>query len=119
MAAADHDRAVAAISHLPLVAAAALVEAVAGGTEGVLDDWPVAASLAAGGWRDMTRLARGDIEMGGGIAVTNGPVLAARIRTYIDVLESWATDLEAEGGPDRDAIEGRLRTARARLESMP
>jgi prephenate dehydrogenase len=119
MVASDHDRAVAGISHLPLVAASALVEAVAGGAEGVRDDWPDAASLAAGGWRDMTRLARGDVEMGGGIAVTNGPALAARIRAYIAILESWVADLEAEGGPDRDAIERRLRSARARLESMP
>jgi prephenate dehydrogenase len=118
MTAADHDRAVAGISHLPLVAAAALVEAVAGGAEGLREDWPDAASLAAGGWRDMTRLARGDIEMGAGIAVTNGAALASRIRAYVAVLEAWAADLEAEGGPDRDAIERHLRSARTRLESM-
>ena len=49
--AADHDRAVAGISHLPLVVAAALAQAVAGRAS----DWPTAASLAAGGWRDTTR----------------------------------------------------------------
>jgi len=119
MHAAAHDRAVAAISHLPLVAAAALVESVAGTAANPSDDWPEAARLAAGGWRDMTRLARGDVAMGTGIAVTNAPALAARIRAYVATLEAWADELEAAGGPDRDAIEGRLQSARARSEAMP
>jgi hypothetical protein len=57
--------------------------------------------------------------MGAGIAVTNAEALAARIRAYVATLEAWADELEAEGGPDRDAIEGRLQGARARLEAMP
>ncbi|MDQ3128192.1 MAG: prephenate dehydrogenase/arogenate dehydrogenase family protein, partial [Chloroflexota bacterium] len=54
MSAPDHDSAVAAISHLPLVVSAALVEAMTGRT-----DWPASSSLAAGGWASMTRLAQG------------------------------------------------------------
>ncbi len=119
MGATAHDQAVAAVSHLPLVAAAALVASVAGGPEGPREDWAEAASLASSGWRDMTRLARGDVEMGTGIAATNAPALAARIRSYIAVLEAWAADLEASGGPDQDAIEARLREARDRLEDTP
>jgi prephenate dehydrogenase len=68
--AGTHDRLVAAVSHLPLLPAAALVEAVAGREEPATD-WPEAAALAASGWRDMTRLARGDVTMGAGIVVTN------------------------------------------------
>ncbi len=119
MAATAHDAAVAAVSHLPLVAAAALVASVAGGPEGPREDWAEIATLAASGWRDMTRLARGDVDMGTGIAATNAPALAGRIRGYIAVLEAWAADLEATGGPDRDAIEARFRAARERLEAMP
>lgn len=119
MGAADHDRAVAAISHLPLVAAAALVGSVAGGADEPAEDWAAARRLAAGGWRDMTRLARGDVAMGTGIATTNATALAVRIRAYIETLEGWAADLEAEGGPDQDAIEARLRSARTSLEAMP
>lgn len=116
MGAAAHDRAVAAISHLPLVAAAGLVASVLG--EGGLDeaDRIAARTLAAGGWRDMTRLARGDVAMGTGIAVTNAAALADRVRAYIAVLEAWLADLEATGGPDRDAIERRLEVARALAE---
>jgi prephenate dehydrogenase len=119
MTATAHDDAVAAVSHLPLVVAAALVEAVAGRDDGtVRADWPAAASLAATGWRDMTRLARGDVAMGAGIAATNAPAIAARLRDLIDVLEGWLADLERRGGPDPDDLATRLRAARDRLESM-
>ena len=74
MTAEDHDAAVAGISHLPLVASIALVEAVAGAAgEPPRTDWPEAAGLAAGAWRDMTRIARGDPGMGAAIATTNAP----------------------------------------------
>lgn len=116
MSAEDHDEAVAAVSHLPLVVAAALVEAVVGGGTETHGDWPLAAGLAATGWRDMTRLARGDPIMGAGIAVTNGPRIARRIRDLVSVLDSWAADLERSEGPDREVIAGRLRIARDRLE---
>jgi prephenate dehydrogenase len=119
MDAATHDRAVAGISHLPLVAAAALVEVVVGpgsAGEAPRDDWSAAAALAANGWRDMTRLARGDAAMGAGIAATNAPLLAARIRDYRAVLDAWLVDLEREGGPDEAAIAKRLHAARVRLE---
>ena len=44
MAAGPHDAAVAAISHLPLITAASLVEAVAGGGGGVHEDWTALAT---------------------------------------------------------------------------
>jgi prephenate dehydrogenase len=118
MDALTHDRAVAGISHLPLVLAAALVEAVAGRADAAVpDDWPEAAGLAATGWREMTRLARGDPEMGAGIAVTNAPALAARVRDLRSVLDAWLADLE-QPEPDESAILERLRAVRARLETI-
>jgi prephenate dehydrogenase len=116
MIATDHDAAVAAVSHLPLVVAAALVEAVVGGADGPRADWPAAAGLAATGWRDMTRLARGDVEMATGIAATNSVNLVARVRDVVAVLEAWAADLDAAGGSDAAAIAERFRNARDRLE---
>ncbi|HEX5015421.1 MAG TPA: prephenate dehydrogenase/arogenate dehydrogenase family protein [Candidatus Limnocylindrales bacterium] len=113
MAAADHDTAVAAISHLPLVVAAALVESVAGGRDGAeRADWPTAAGLAATGWEGMTRLARGNVAMGTGIAATNAPAIAARLRDLRSVLDAWLTYLERPSGPDAAQIEARLRAAR-------
>lgn len=116
MTAAEHDAAVAAVSHLPLVVAAALVEAVAGGAGGPRPDWPTAAGLVATGWRDMTRLARGDVAMGAGIAATNRAELTARVRELIAVLEAWAGDLERGSGTDTHGLTERLQVARDRLE---
>ncbi len=116
MDAVTHDRAVAGISHLPLILAAALVESVAGpGSGPPRADWPTVAQLAAGGWRDMTRLARGDATMGAGIAATNASALAERIREFQATLEAWRTELERPGGPDQSAIADRLRAAAERL----
>jgi prephenate dehydrogenase len=118
MDAAAHDAAAAAISHLPLVVAAALAEAVAGG-DTLRDGWPAAAPLAASGWRDMTRLARGDARMGAGIATTNAAALAAGLRELRGVLDTWIADLERDGGPDPTRLEARLRAVRDRLERAP
>ena len=114
MTAQEHDAAVAAISHLPLLTAAALVEAVTGGSR-PRDDWSATAALSATGWRDMTRLARGDVTMGAGIIETNAPAIAARLRDLISVLDAWLADLDGETGPDEAAIRRRLATARDRL----
>jgi prephenate dehydrogenase len=122
MDAAAHDRAVAGISHLPLIVAAALVEAVAGApvaggpATGPRDEWAIAADLAAGGWRDSTRVARGDPAMGAAITVTNAPALAARIRDLQAVLDAWLVELERPGGPDEATIRERLAAARAVLD---
>ena len=113
-----HDAAVAAISHVPLVLAASLVEATAGSGEEAPEGWAVASQLAAGGWQDMTRLARGDVAMGAGIIATNPGPVADGIREVVVVLERWLADLERDGAPDADAIEHHLRVARQRLASM-
>jgi prephenate dehydrogenase len=108
---AEHDAAVAAISHLPLVVAAALVESVAAGR-----DWSLDQQLAAGGWASKTRLARGDVEMGAGILATNGPAVAERLRDLRRVLDAWTAELDA-ASPDPNLLRDRLATARRRLEA--
>jgi prephenate dehydrogenase len=108
----EHDRAVAAVSHLPLVLSAALVEAVAGSVDRPHPGWSQASELAAGGWESMTRLARGDVEMGTGIAITNGADIGARLRDVRAVLDAW---IEALAQGDADGIRVRLAAARAVL----
>ena len=110
LAPADHDAAVAAISHLPLILSASLAEAV-----GARPDWPIAAGLAASGWRSMTRLALGDPSMGAGIAATNARELSAGIRAIQVVLDRWLADL-ADPNPDADLLAARLEGARRALE---
>lgn len=124
--AVEHDGLVAAISHLPLVAAAALVEAVTGSAgpaaaadAGWAQDWPAARRLAASGWRDATRLARGDAAMGAGILATNAGPVVARLRAYRHVLDTWIAELERPSGPDPDQLEERLDAVRERLDASP
>jgi prephenate dehydrogenase len=116
MRAAAHDSAVAAISHMPLVLSAAMVEAVAGGPgEPEHEDWRAAEVLAATGWAGMTRLARGEPSMGAGIAATNSAALSGRLRELRAVIDAWITELERDGGPDADVLLARFAAARQRL----
>jgi len=117
MDAARHDRLVAAISHLPLLTSVLLAEAVTGLPGDEDRDWPAARSLAAGGWRDTTRLARGDTAMGAEIFATNADRIAERLRAYRARLDAWLEVLEAPGGADPASIRERLEAARAKLEA--
>ncbi|MBE2271426.1 MAG: prephenate dehydrogenase [Anaerolinea sp.] len=78
MDAHKHDQVVAAISHLPYLLSAALVATVA--EEGRADDavW----NLAAGGFRDMSRLAGSDIKMMGDILSTNTRAVAKMLALF-------------------------------------
>lgn len=113
MTADAHDRAVAAISHLPLVAAVALVQAVVGDTE----RWAAAASLRASGWRDMTRLARGDVHMGAGILATNRRATIVQLRAYRTAIDGWIAALESDGNERQ--LRDWLAAAREALEAPP
>jgi prephenate dehydrogenase len=106
MTAAAHDAATALISHAPLVVSAALVEAAVQRAE-----WPTAASIAAGGWAGMTRLARGDAAMGAGILATNATATTSALRAFRDALEDWIDVLD--GAPSGETIAHRLARARA------
>jgi prephenate dehydrogenase len=111
-----HDRLVAAISHVPLLASVALVEAVAGTATEPGPGWTEAAPLAAGGWRDATRLARGDATMGAEIAASNAEAIATVLRRYRERVDEWIALLEAPGGPDPRVLGDRIAAARDRLE---
>jgi prephenate dehydrogenase len=112
MSADAHDAAVAAVSHLPLIVSAALVESV-------LSDPTVnradALRLASSGWRDMTRLARGDTAMGVGIVATNADLIAARLRSLRDSIDAWLAAVARDGGPIDREVEMRLANARRSL----
>ncbi|HYO88929.1 MAG TPA: prephenate dehydrogenase [Candidatus Limnocylindrales bacterium] len=87
MDAHHHDRVVAAISHLPYLLSAALVATVV--HEGERDDavW----RLAAGGFRDMSRLAAQDLNMMGDILSTNTQAVAtllAHFRMQLAMIEA-------------------------------
>lgn len=79
--AVEHDSYVAAISHLPFVSAAAIVRTVS-----QTPAWRDLARLAAGGFRDATRTASGDVAMHRDICVTNRTAIARWLDSYIDEL---------------------------------
>jgi prephenate dehydrogenase len=85
---AEHDSYVAAVSHVPFVAAAALVANAAGAPS-----WRDMQRLAAGGFRDATRTASGDVAMHRDICLTNREAVAR-----------WLDGLIAELGRARDLI---------------
>jgi len=66
MDAITHDRQVAGVSHAAFMLSIGYVLALAGRS-----DWPEASRLAAGGFRDMSRLAAGDPDLYVGVARTN------------------------------------------------
>jgi prephenate dehydrogenase len=100
-----HDLAVAGISHLPLTLAVALTQTLA-----EADDWPTMALLAAGGYRDATRVAAGDPVMGRDILLTNRAALLARLDAFMEALATLRAII-ARG--DAVEIEAALLAARA------
>jgi prephenate dehydrogenase len=93
LSASAHDAAVAAISHVPLVVSAALVDAMT-----AEHSWPLARELSAGGWASMTRLAGGDPAMGGGIVATNALAVAEGLRRVQRAIATWLEAIERSAG---------------------
>lgn len=81
---AEHDGQVAQVSHLPFVAAAALMNTVAEGSS-----WGDAALLASSGFRDTTRLAAGNPEMYRDICLTNSEALVRALDEYMATLHAF------------------------------
>ncbi len=73
-----HDRQVAGISHLPYLLSAALVRTIAGEAEADSTVW----DLAAGGFRDTSRLAASDVRMMSDIIRTNTTAIARLLALY-------------------------------------
>ena len=90
----DHDRAVAWISHLPLMASATLVAAC--DREGDRDIVNLAQHLASSGFRDTSRVGGGNPELGVMVAKYNREELLRSLSIYRDCLDEFISDIEAE-----------------------
>jgi len=77
LAPAEHDVLLAGASHLPLAVAATLAATLA-----AAPDWPQVAQVAAGGYRDTTRIAAGDPIMARDICLSNRDALLARLDAF-------------------------------------
>jgi prephenate dehydrogenase len=103
-----HDRAVAAISHLPHLIACALVD-------GVRRVEPAALELAARGFRDTTRIAAGDPDMWTEIFVANRDALSAGVAAFRDALAELQRTIDGgDAGALRAALD-RIKTIREGL----
>ena len=106
--AAEHDAAVAAVSHVPHLLAAALAAAAG-------DAGPLALSLAAGSFRDGTRVIGSDPAFVTAMVEGNaGPTAAALDRVLAQLARPWP-DLVAAGHAVRTARDDR-RTVRVPLD---
>lgn len=85
-----HDYVTAAISHLPHVIAAALVNLVqdSDSGEGTMK------MIAAGGFKDITRIASSSAAMWQQICLTNTENISVLLQDYIDALSAFKTDLD-------------------------
>lgn len=82
MSAVEHDDAVAVVSHLPQVLAAALV--------GEATEHPAGLGLASGSFRDLTRVAASSPGLWSELLVRNGEPLANVLEAYAARLHRWA-----------------------------
>jgi len=91
MDAVTHDRLVAGVSHAAFLLSVGYVLALSR-----RDDWPEASRLAAGGFRDMSRLAAGDPDLYAGVARTNRENLVEALDAVSAELARIRRHLEAD-----------------------
>ena len=115
MSAARHDRLVAFVSHLPQIASTALMGLAA--TEEA--DEPDILLLAAGGFRDLTRLASSNPALWSQILLSNRDAIAEAIDLYTARLADLRAMVVEGRGPDVEETFGDAKRARLRLAAKP
>lgn len=103
-----HDRAVAAVSHLPHLVACALVDAVT-------REIPAALPIAARGFRDTTRIAAGDPRMWQEIFLANKAPLVETLAAFRRALAELEALVEAGDPAAVEAALARIKVAREAL----
>jgi prephenate dehydrogenase len=107
-----HDALVAVVSHVPQLAASTLMNVANRGS----DEHAVLLRLAAGGFRDMTRIASSHPAIWPDICLANRDAIVSALDDYVDEL-GRVRAIVAEG--DRDALLGLLADARAARRNLP
>ncbi len=92
LSAQKHDEATASVSHLPHVIAAALVNLV----QDTDDERTICKTIAAGGFKDITRIASGSPTMWQHIFLSNKDAILKLIDSYKDELEKFRTAISEE-----------------------
>ncbi|MFM7820826.1 MAG: prephenate dehydrogenase/arogenate dehydrogenase family protein, partial [Actinomycetota bacterium] len=107
-----HDRLVAVVSHLPHLTAATLM----GLAHLTAEEHVAVLRLAAGGFRDMTRVASGQPAIWIDICRENKDAILEALNGMISGLSEMRSIVETQ---DSDALLGRLSTARAARANLP
>ncbi len=94
----NHDRAVAWISHLPVMISASLIAAAMSENDAAI--LSLAQSLASSGFRDTSRVGGGNPELGVMMAQFNRTSLLLSLQSYRDRLDQFITQIEEENWPD-------------------
>jgi prephenate dehydrogenase len=110
-----HDRLVAMVSHLPQVASTALMGVAAAEEAGE----PDLLVLAAGGFRDLTRLAASSPHLWSDILVANGDAIGRAISLYVDRLVQLREMVEAADAGRVEQAFGEAKDARLSLAAKP
>ncbi len=114
MSALEHDRTVGLVSHLPHVAASALALTAAREAERLRDP-EQAKRLAAGGFKDLTRIASASPDLWAGISADGSATLIPALDAYIRVLDEFRMRL---AGPDRPALAHLFEEGRAFRDAL-
>ncbi len=109
---ARHDRAAALVSHIPHIAAAALVELVGAESEDV-------STLCAGGFRDTTRVASGSPELWTGILSLNRQEITQGLEELMAILSSIKMALEQNNLVAVNELLAAAATRRAKILNSP
>ena len=112
LSAQRHDELVAVISHVPHLTAATLMGLASSRAE----EHAALLRLAAGGFRDMTRVASGRPEIWLDICAENRPTIVEVLNQLIDGLADIRDIIDAD---DRDGLFDRLTTARHARANLP
>ncbi len=112
-----HDDAVATISHVPhLLAAVLMTSATSSDVEKDSRGGPSPLQLAAGGFRDMTRIAAGDPNLWADIVVANGAAIDSQLLRITDALAALR---EYVRRGERVALCNLLQQARVARQELP
>ena len=108
----DHDEAVAGVSHVPHIMASSLVQLASRHA----DDQQALMRLAAGGFKDSTRIAAGSPELWCGIAFDNKDALSDGLDEIRGIIGAFADALASD---DRAALTALLADAAAARRALP
>ena len=108
---AQHDRCASVISHVPHIAAAALVTLL--NRSG--DDLESCIKLIGGGFKDTTRIASSNADMWADICMTNGSAITRNLRELQDILGEVIAAVEHQ---DRQSVHDYFMASKQRRDGL-